>query len=83
MATERSVGVHEAKTQFSKLLREVGEGHEITITKSGAPVARIVPAPPRSRVADSYGMFAGHFQLPEDFFDDDGDEMGDLFGLPR
>ena len=82
MPSDRSVGVHQAKTHFSRLLREVGEGHEITVTRGGAPVARIVPVTPSSRVADSRGMFAGRFRLPDGFGDDD-DEMGDLFGLPR
>jgi prevent-host-death family protein len=82
MSRGRSVGVRQANTQFSQLLREVGEGHEITVTRDGAPVARIVPITPSSRVADSRGMFAGRFCLPDDF-DRGGDELGDLFGLPR
>ncbi len=77
MSSGRSVGVDQAKTQFSQLLREVGEGQEITVTRDGAPVARIVPITPSSR-----GMFAGRFCLPDDF-DRGGDELGDLFGLPR
>lgn len=82
MAKTRTVGVHEAKTHFSQLLREVGEGSEIIVTRGGTPVARLLAAESRSRVSESRGMFAGRFQLPDDF-DDDEDEMGDLFGLPR
>jgi prevent-host-death family protein len=37
------VNVHEAKTQFSKLLRRVGNGEEIIISKAGKPIARLVP----------------------------------------
>jgi prevent-host-death family protein len=37
------VNVHEAKTQFSKLLKRVGAGEEIVISKAGKPVARLVP----------------------------------------
>lgn len=82
MATPRSVGVHEAKTHFSHLLREVDGGAEIVVTRGGEPVARIVPVAKRSRVAESRGMFAGRLHLPDDF-GQDGDEFGDLFGLPR
>lgn len=82
MASKRTVGVHQAKTQFSQLLREVADGDEITVTKGGNPVARLVPVAPMSRVADSRGMFRGRFQLPDDF-DRDDEDMGDLFGLPR
>lgn len=37
------VGACEAKTHLSKLLEKVEAGEEITITKHGAPVAKLVP----------------------------------------
>jgi len=45
----KQVNVHEAKTQFSRLLRRVAKGEEIIITNCGIPVAWLVPvpAPPR------------------------------------
>ena len=82
MSRGRSVGVYQARAQFSQLLREVGEGQEITVTRNGVPVARIVPITSSSRVADSRGMFAGRFACPTTS-DRDDDELGDLFGLPR
>jgi prevent-host-death family protein len=36
--------VHEAKTQFSKLLTQVLEGEKVLITRNGVPVAELVPA---------------------------------------
>ena len=36
--------VHEAKTQFSKLLDRVLEGEVVLITRNGVPVAELVPA---------------------------------------
>jgi len=39
-----SVGAYEAKTRFSQLLSQVAAGEEITITRHGHPVARLVPA---------------------------------------
>jgi prevent-host-death family protein len=38
-----SVGAYEAKTHLSKLLERVAEGHSITITKHGVPVAVLGP----------------------------------------
>jgi prevent-host-death family protein len=38
-----SVGAYEAKTRFSELLEQVEGGKEITITRHGMPVARLVP----------------------------------------
>ncbi len=39
----KSVGAFEAKTHFSALLEEIERGNEITITKHGRPVAKLVP----------------------------------------
>jgi prevent-host-death family protein len=38
-----TVGAYEAKTRLSELLEKVAAGEEITITKHGAPVAKLVP----------------------------------------
>lgn len=38
-----TLGAFEAKTHLSELLKQVEEGEEITITKHGRPVARLVP----------------------------------------
>ena len=50
-----TVGAYEAKTHLSELLKKVEAGEEITITKHGAPVARLVPVKkevrPEERVA--------------------------------
>jgi prevent-host-death family protein len=46
MATQQgsnTVGAYEAKTHLSELLEKVEAGEEITITKHGVPVARLVP----------------------------------------
>lgn len=40
----RTVAVFEAKNRFSELLAAVEHGEEITITRHGCPVARIVSA---------------------------------------
>ena len=38
-----TVGAYEAKTRLSELLKKAEAGEEITITKYGAPVAKLVP----------------------------------------
>ena len=38
------VGAHEAKTHFSELLARVAKGEEVTITRRGDAIARLVPA---------------------------------------
>lgn len=59
------VGVHEAKSTLSELLRRVADGEEVIITRSGEPVAKLVPAPRRTPRA--FGADRGLFQVPEDF----------------
>jgi prevent-host-death family protein len=72
------VGVHEAKTHFSKLLKRVEAGEEITITRSGEVVARLVPPvePKRGLVL---GTARGEVWIADDFDDPLDDELLDLF----
>lgn len=42
----KKVGAYEAKTHLPGLLKEVGKGARITITRNGIPVALLVPASP-------------------------------------
>jgi prevent-host-death family protein len=59
------VGVHEAKTHLSRLLRRVSAGEEIVITSGGEPVARLVAVEPRQRRV--LGADRGRFDVPDDF----------------
>jgi len=59
------VGVHEAKTHLSRLLRRVTAGEIIVIAKGGTPLARLVPI--HSRARRELGRDAGGVVLGEDF----------------
>lgn len=73
------VGVHEAKTTLSALLRRVAAGEEITITSSGEPVARLVPVQRgQERV---FGIDEGVFEVPEDFNDPLPEDVLKDFGV--
>jgi len=61
------VGVHEAKTHLSRLLRRVAAGEQIIITSGGRPAARLVPFE-RNRSRE-LGFDAGLITIPEDFDD--------------
>lgn len=60
------VNIHAAKTQLSKLLKEVEAGKEVTIARDGKPVARLVPieAAPGKRM---FGQYRGQIWLADDF----------------
>ena len=60
------VNVHEAKTNFSKLLKRVEAGEEITISRAGTPVARLIAAAPQGKTRP-LGMLQGKFWIADDF----------------
>jgi len=74
----KSVGVHEAKTQLSRLLELVAAGEEITITRRGEEVARLVPAVAGHR-RRRLGVDRGRFVVPRDFNAPLADEDLDRF----
>lgn len=43
------VGAFEAKTHFADLLERVAQGEQVTITKHGTPVARLLPIHGKNR----------------------------------
>ena len=43
LQSSNTVGAYEAKTHLSELLEKVQAGQEITITKHGSPIAKLVP----------------------------------------
>lgn len=63
------INVHEAKTQFSRLLSRAHTGEEIIISKAGKPYAKLVPiAPVEKRIPGiaSGSVTAAFFEpLPE------------------
>lgn len=59
--------MHEAKSTLSELLRRVAAGEEVVITRSGEPVAMLVPMPRRG--PRRFGADEGLFAVPEDFDD--------------
>lgn len=59
------VNIHEAKTQFSKLVESAMNGEETIIAKSGKPVAKLSPIlkKPKRRL----GVLKGKIKIADDF----------------
>jgi prevent-host-death family protein len=74
------VNVHEAKTHLSRLLKRVSAGEEITISRAGTPVAKLIAAnsPLTSR---PMGMDRGKIHIADDFDQPDA-ELESLFDGP-
>ncbi len=62
--------VHQAKTNFSRILKEVEAGQEVIVMRGKKPVAKVVPiqAPAFSRSALA-GSYRGKLSWTEDAFD--------------
>lgn len=69
----RTINVQDAKTQLSRLLRDVEAGEEIAIARAGQVMAHLVRAPQPS--GRQFGHFEGLVTWSDDAFDPlDGDE---------
>ena len=61
------VNVSQAKTQLSRLLARVEAGEEVTITRRGKPVARLIACKPRKKRRSD--RLKGKIVIPDDFLD--------------
>jgi prevent-host-death family protein len=61
------VNIHQAKTHLSRLLQKVAEGEEVTIARSGVPVARLVAIEPKKKKVRPLGMDRGRIWIADDF----------------
>ena len=61
----KTVNIHEAKTQFSFLLRLIAAGEEVLIANRGVPVAKMVPLSDGRRLAQ--GKYRGQIKIADDF----------------
>lgn len=60
-----TVNIHEAKTQFSKLVEAVARGEEIVIAKAGKPAAKLVPF--KEKKKRKFGVLKGQIRISDDF----------------
>ena len=60
------VGIHEAKTNFSKLVKRVEAGEEVIVKSFDKPVAKLVPYTP-SKVVRTPGLLAGQITIKPGF----------------
>ena len=65
-AMAASVNIHEAKTQFSKLVRRAEAGEEIVVRRGDEPVARIAPLKKQGGVT-GFGSMKGEIHIGPDF----------------
>jgi prevent-host-death family protein len=67
MKAARRVNVHQAKTELSKLLKEVERGGEVVIARNGEPVAKLVPFPTGATKRFRVDTWKGRIHVAADF----------------
>ena len=60
------VNIHDAKTNFSKLLNQVLKGDEIIIARDGKPLVRLIPYTEETQVRQG-GQLKGLIKISNDF----------------
>jgi prevent-host-death family protein len=77
----RTVNIHEAKTQLSRLVAAAARGEGFIIAKAGRPLVKVVrldaPGPGERRRT---GFLAGQATVPDDFDTMGAEEIAALFG---
>jgi prevent-host-death family protein len=75
------VGMHEAKTNLSKLVAAAEAGEEVVIERRGKPVARITAITPAKRSRASIrGTWKGKVWMADDF-DELPDDIAEAFEM--
>ena len=77
----KTVNIHQAKTQLSKLIEEASKGESFIIAKAGKPVVRVtaLSAPTGAQVR-RLGFMAGQISVPDDFDRMGHEEIERMFG---
>ena len=69
----KTINIHEAKTQLSKLVDEASKGESFVIAKAGKPMVKVTAlGAPVGTEVKRLGFMAGQISVPEDF-----DRMGE------
>lgn len=74
------VGMHEAKTNLSRLVARAEAGEEIVIARNGKPAVRLTPVAERPSFRSIWGIWRGRVEMADDF-DELPDEIAEAFGM--
>jgi prevent-host-death family protein len=74
------VGMHEAKTNLSKLVERAEAGEEIVITRRGEPAVRLVAERSGGGFASLAGAWRGRVKIAADF-DELPDDLAESLGM--
>lgn len=75
------IGMHEAKTKLSQLVKRAEKGEEIIITRNGMPAARLTAVATPSTMASIRGALKDRPAVFADDFDAIPEEIAEAFGV--
>lgn len=73
-------GMHEAKTNLSRLVERAIAGEEIVLTRRGKRAVRLVPEAETNNFALLRGVWEGQVEIADDF-DELPDDIAEAFGI--
>ncbi|MGA3125519.1 MAG: type II toxin-antitoxin system prevent-host-death family antitoxin [Candidatus Korobacteraceae bacterium] len=77
----KSINIHEAKTQLSRLVDQAASGEPFIIAKAGKPLVKVTPLDtPIGKQVRRLGFLAGQFSIPDDFDQMGSAEIERMFG---
>jgi prevent-host-death family protein len=77
----KTVNIHEAKTQLSKLVEEASKGEAFVIARAGKPIVKVMAlSAPTGAQVRRLGFMAGQISVPEDFDRMGKEEIERIFG---
>ena len=76
----RTVNIHDAKTQLSRLVEQAAKGESFIIAKAGRPMVKVIAiGKADAGTMSRLGFMAGECAVPDDFDQMGGDDIARLF----
>ena len=76
----KTINIHEAKTNLSRLVEEASKGNVFIIAKAGKPMVKVVPlAEDEVTGSEKLGFMSGEITVPDDFDLIGASKIQDLF----
>ena len=80
MKAAKTVNMHEAKTNLSRLVEEAVQGEPFIIARAGKPVVKVTAIDaPQPQAIRRTGFLAGQISVPDDFDRMGSDEIAAAF----
>ena len=77
----KTVNMHDAKTNLSRLVAAAAAGEPFIIARAGKPLVKVEALEKPAAPSDRFGFMAGKIKVPDDFDTMFEDEIAEMFGV--